>query len=374
MYHPPEQPWPIAFCITELDPGGAEWALYHLVTRLDRQKWNPHVFCLSGRGQLVEEFTHAEIQVTCLHLRRYDVRGIFRLAREFKALQPVIVQGFLFHGNLASRFAGQLAKVPLIIAGHRVAEREKRWHLRFERWTRRCVHHHVCVSSGVADHLQQQAGIAANRLTVIPNGVQAPKAPAEWPDIRSPLGIAASAPIVLAVGRLHRQKGFDLLIEAFSAVVQQHPAAKLVIVGEGPERDSLQAQIQQRHLTRSVQLIGFQPQLAPYYREAAVFALSSRWEGMPNVLLQAMAAGVPVVATQVEGVSELVCDGQTGLVVPKDDSASLSTALKQILDSPDLAKELGNRAQDIVSKEFTWERTAQMSDQTYTDLLVQLSE
>jgi hypothetical protein len=141
----------IAFCITDLDVGGAEQCLVHVVSDLDRREWTPHVYCLSRRGALVDRLEAMGIACTCLGWRGWpDAWRVIALARKLRAFRPQLLQTFLFHGNLAGRIAGKLAGVPVIVSGIRVAEREKAWHVRLERWTRGLVTHHVCVSQAVA--------------------------------------------------------------------------------------------------------------------------------------------------------------------------------------------------------------------------------
>ncbi len=129
-------PSSIALCITDLDAGGAEKALVQIARRLDRAVWDPVVYCLSQRGVLADDLEQAGIPTHCLNAGPRDLLVILRLARLLRRQKPVLLQTFLFHGNLAGRLAAALAGVPVVVSGIRVAEREKTWHLRLERWTR----------------------------------------------------------------------------------------------------------------------------------------------------------------------------------------------------------------------------------------------
>ncbi|TWT57060.1 Alpha-D-kanosaminyltransferase [Thalassoglobus neptunius] len=363
-------PRKIAFCITDLDNGGAERALLELVTRLDKTRWTPRVYCLSERGELVEEFERLGIDVKCrTRSRRFDLTIIPWLTKDLKEFRPDIIQGFLFHGNIASRLAGARARIPARIAGHRVAERGRHWHLRVDRLTRRWVHHHVCVSRGVADFVTQELSLNPHEVTVIPNGVTeiAPSTPTH--SIREEFGIAPEAPIVLAAGRLHPQKGFPDLLEAFRTVRETHSDVHLIIAGEGPQRQELEAQIRHLKLDGSVTLAGFRSDLTTLMQQADLFVLSSLWEGMPNVVLQAMECGLPVVATEVEGVPDVIESNLTGILVPIGAAPEIAGACLQILTDPELGRQLGSNAQNLVRKNFTWKRTASLYEQLYGRLL-----
>lgn len=359
----------VAFCITDLDPGGAERALYEIVTRLDRTKFEPHVFSLSG-GAVAQWLKEREIPVTCFDLAnrsRYQVLGW--LTRELRGLRPDIVQGFLFHGNLVSRIAAWRAGVPIRLAGHRVAEREKTWHLWLDRLTKSLVKKHVCVSEGVAEHLRRHLAIDDSQTVVIPNGIDPNTKVANDHRLHEQLGLPDGCRIVIAVGRLQRQKGFDLLIDAFQDVSRRWNDVHLAIVGEGPERAVLERQIESLHCSSSVTLLGYRTDVPELIAEADVFVLSSRWEGMPNVVMQAMLNGTPVVATRVEGITELIEQGRSGLVVELNQAGPLASAIIRILADAEFAKQVADHAQRVIETHFTWEQSAQMYETLFSELL-----
>ena len=364
-----DRPQKIAFCITDLDPGGAERALFEIVKRLDKRRWEPHVFSLTS-GDVAKWLTDRDIPVKCFDSTGKSWFSVFGwLTGELRRLAPEIVQGFLFHGNLVSRIAGWRAGVPIRVAGHRVAEREKRWHLWVERLTKRLVTHHVCVSRGVAEYLMQNCGIRESAITVIPNGID--------PDVKihpdgrlqSELGVSPETQIVLGVGRLHRQKGFRDLIEAFSGLDHQRIDAHLAIVGEGPERSPLEAQIQKSTWGDKITLLGYRADVPELIAEADVFVLSSLWEGMPNVVLQAMLLGTPIVSTDVEGIEELMTHEENGLIVEREDQADLRNNLQRLLENRALQTIFSEKSQALVKKEFTWNLASHKYDSLYSDLL-----
>ncbi|MFN9374709.1 MAG: glycosyltransferase [Planctomycetaceae bacterium] len=359
----------LAFCVTELDPGGAERALVELVTRLDRCRFAPRVYCLSGRGALVDRLEGAGIETVLLRARsRADFGVVRRLKNELMRQRPQLLQTWLFHANLAGRLAGWWAGVPVIVSGIRVAERRSKWPLRLDRWTQRLVDAHVCVSQSVSDFSERVAGLERRKLRVIPNGVEAARFAEAAPWDGATLGIPPTAPVIVAAGRLDRQKGFDLLLRAIAAGGRFPRDPHWVVVGEGPERGNLQRQIADLGLQGTVHLPGWRADLPGILRAATGFVLSSRWEGMPNVVLEAMAAGLPVVATGVEGVRELVIDPETGWIVPPDDTAALTAALRALLADPAGGVQRGLAGAQRVRETFTWEQVCAAYSDMYSEL------
>jgi glycosyltransferase involved in cell wall biosynthesis len=350
----------IAFCITELDPGGAEWALVRIARGLDRQRWSPHVYCLAQRGPLADELDAADVPVTCLGARSAaDVSVILGLASALRRFRPDIVQTFMFHGNLTGRLAAWWAGVPVVVAGVRVVEPDARWRMRLDRLTNRLVNHTVCVSHAVAERYRKM-GYRDDELTVVSNGVDFERFATASPADLRPIGIPPGAKTVLFVGRLHPQKGWRHLLAAFDRVVHECTGKEqphLLIVGDGPERSAVVADIKRRGLDEQVHLAGWQPDVTPLVRAADVFVLASLWEGMPNVLLEAMAAGLPCIATRVEGVAELIVPGETGRLVASGDEPALAAEISVLLSDPETAARLAAAGQAHVRDQFTWEQT-----------------
>lgn len=366
----PELPIKIAFCITDLDPGGAEWALFHIVTRLNKEKWSLHVFCLSSGGELVEKFKEQGIPVSCFGAKSSkDLRVFSWLTTELKNFAPHIVQGFMFHGNIVSRIAGYRAGIPIRVAGHRVAERQKRWHLRIDRFTKSLVHHHVCVSRGVADFVKDKLRLKEQQVSVITNGVDFKQKVADQNTIRQELGLSETTRIILAVGRLHPQKGFEELLWAFNEIANQIDDVHLLLVGNGPDKRKLESLMQICNLEGKVTLAGFRTDIPELMSEAEIYVLSSRWEGMPNVLLQAMQSELPIVATDVEGVSELIQDRITGRVVKPRDANGLWKSMEELLQDEVTQQEYSKNAKTLVMKEFTWEKIVNEYDLLYSLLI-----
>lgn len=370
MHQQSETPVRIAFCITDLDPGGAEKSLVQLVLGLDRTRWVSTVYCLGPEAELAGTLREHGIAVHCYGAKSRASLGVFSwLTHQLREFRPEVLQCFLFHGNFVGRIAGKRAKVPHIVAGHRVAERQHRWHLWLERWTRRWVDHHVCVSQGVADHLERCAGVLPQQMTVIPNGVTVLEKAEPPISLFDEFGIPEASPVVLAAGRLHPQKGFLVLLQAFKRVLETVPESRLLILGEGPQREVLERTVCELGVAREVCLAGRSLRILSVMRRSTVFAMTSVWEGMPNVVLEAMASRLPVVSMDVEGIRELIPDDTCGFVVTQGDIKGFADAVTAVLQDSGLRKKLSANALGLVQKQFTWKRMVHNYVQLYESLV-----
>ncbi len=359
----------IAFCITELDPGGAERALVELVTRLDPGQFEPVVFCLAKRGALADVLEQANVRVVCLGANwAWDVGVVFRLAKALRKFRPAILQTWLYHANIIGRFAGRFAGVPIIVSGIRVAEKRARRRLWAERLTQFLVDAHVCVSRDVATFSTTRGGLKSSRVRIIPNGVNFPRFANAEPADLSDLALPRDAKILLCVGRLDPQKDPLWLLEVFPALQKQIPAVQLVFVGQGPLEAALKNAIDRENLASSAHLLGWRADVPQLLKAADVLVLPSRWEGMPNIVLEALASGTPVVSTEVEGISELVIPGETGYIIPSRNTEAFVQALVELLQNPAIGDRIKKTAQTLVKEKFTWDTSCE----SYLDLYRQL--
>jgi starch synthase (maltosyl-transferring) len=337
---------PVALVITELDVGGAEKALVALATGLERRRWEPAVVCLGEDGPLVEPLRAAGVTVVCLNLRRNQVvRGVMRLARALRRARPLLVQGFLFHANIATRLAAPWAGRPWVVGGLRVAERQKRWHILGDRLTTRLATGSVCVSDGVLRFARDVGRVPADRLTVIPNAVDPAPLDRAEPLDRASIGVPSGAHLALFVGRIAPQKGLPVLLDAAARVARDRPDWHLALAGDGPDRPELAARAAAcPALAGRVHWLGRRADVPALLKAADLLVLPSLWEGMPNAVLEAMAARRAVVASAVEGTEDLVVPGRTGWLVPAGDAAALAAALLEAAADPGRLRRFGAEA------------------------------
>jgi len=365
---------PITFLITELDPGGAERAMVQIATGLSLHDWKPSVICLSDRGALASTLEEAGIPVTCLGASRVNsLRSLWKvtagLTQELRRQQPAVLQTFLWHANIVGRFAARRAGVPHVVSGIRVAEKRSRWRLRLDRWTERYVDRHVCVSQAVADFSVHESGLCPQRTVVIPNGVDVEAFGNAAPADLSAFGVPAGAPILLSVGRLDPQKDPLSLVRAVGRLAPSRPDLHLLLVGQGTLEMEIAQAAADAGIADRVHLAGWQPDIAGIMSSSDLLVLASLWEGLPNVLLEAGASGLPIVATRAEGVSEIVDDGVTGRLVTIGDDQALADAIDRVLSDPTSSAASAARLQQRVAEDFTWPAVVAQYADLYRSLL-----
>ena len=327
----------IAFVITELDVGGAERCLTRLVTGIDKTRFEPHVFSLwprpaSGEDSLVRAIESAGVPVRFLNARSVSRVWNSRnaLKRAFQELRVDIVQNFLFRANVIGTSAARAAGVPEVLLGVRVAD-PSCWRMWLEKRAARQAKRVVCVSDSVAEFAKRSWACGSEKLMVIPNGVDVGRYPADQPVDLTSLGIPAGRQALIAIGRLHRQKGFDWLLQLAPALLQKLPQHDLLIVGEGEERGTLTQQASNTEIAERIHFLGRRSDVPELLAASEALLLPSRWEGMPNVLLEAMASGLPVIATRAEGVEQLLGDDAAEQTVSFGADADFIEAVSRIV-------------------------------------------
>jgi glycosyltransferase involved in cell wall biosynthesis len=349
----------IAFAITELEFGGAERCLANLVTGIDRSRFDPIVCALkprpvAGQDLLVRQIEDVAVPVHFLNLRSPAsfLSGMTKLKRLLRRHETEVVQTFLFHANVIGAFAAKSAGVPRIFSGVRVAD-PSRWRMILERFAVRRVDRIVCVSQSVADHTASKLGIAPAKLCVIPNGIDLSKMPEAAPLDKRQFGIEPARKLLLCVGRLHEQKGLDWLLQLAPELFRRLPEHDIVIVGDGPERRSLGEIASRLGIQSRVHFVGWRPDVPQWMQAAEILLLPSRWEGMPNVLIEAMGSGLPVVATAVEGVREVLGPLAAGQAVRSGDDEAFINAVYKIAFDSTLKAKLGEENRARIRTEFS---------------------
>ena len=361
----------ILYAITELDVGGAEKALAQLATRLDRDAFAPEVACLAGQGPIAALLRQNGVPVHLLKARgKLDVRALWRLRKLCRTAD--IVHSFLFHANIAARLAAIATGTAAVISAARVAERSRPRRRTLECRTHRLVDAEVCVSNGVRDFLAA-GGFPRTKLVVIPNGVDVARFEGRDPAFKGRMGLSRDTRLVTTIGRLHEQKGIAAFLHAAASILQSRSDCHFLVVGTGPLEADLRRLAAELHIARHVAFLGYTDRVAEVLKATDVFVLASLWEGMPNAVLEAMAAATPVVATRVEGTEDVVEDGRTGLLVPPGDTPGLVNSILKLLDHPALAAEQGQAAQAHVRRHFPLETMVRRHEELYIELLARTS-
>ena len=279
-----------------------------------------------------------------------------------------------FKPNILGRIAARRAGIPIVAIsrGWTWENLKVRAYEAMDRVNLRFVDHVVAVSEGQGERVRK-AGVPSSRLSVIRNAARL-SAFAEPDPVfdRKLRGLFPTvnplSPILLAAGRLSPEKGFDVLLEAAPTILQRNPGVRFVLFGEGPERPKLEARATVLGLTGRFLMPGYTGDLDRYLPWADALVLPSYTEGLPNVALEASAAGVPVVATAVGGTPEVVRDGETGLLVPSGQPQALAAALNRLLASRELGRAMGAAGRERMEDLFTFEAQARQYESLFEKL------
>jgi len=362
----------LTMVITELDIGGAERAFVQVAKGLSDRGWKVDTVSLRDAGPLARALNDAAIPVTALGCGGFaDLRAIFRLRRYLKTRRPNVVLSFLHQANIVSRLAAKGLGVSAVVSGVRVADRRRSVAIT-ERMTRCCVTHYVAVSHSVAEAHSALCRIPKEQITAIPNGVDVEEISNIPAADRNSLGLSASDFVVLCAGRLTEQKA---PLDVLNAVVQFREQGadvnkvRLLFVGDGPLRGMLESEIARHHLQSTVTLCGWRADLTSIMKASNVLILASRWEGAPNVILEAQAAKLPVIASAVDGCRDLVQDGVTGRLFAAGDVAQLAKMLTEQISDSSSALQRAQSAVDWIRNHATWNSVVDRYNQLLRNLV-----
>lgn len=359
----------IMHVVLSLDCGGLEHLVVELSNALNRGKFCPSICCLDRKGDLGKKAADLGIEVVEMHRKPgVDLALIFKLAHIFWKKKVDIVHthnpSAHFYGTLAAR----LALVPTVInTRHGVGIKAAPvgnaliWRL---------TNKVIAVSERVRDKLLKNDRLKPGKVITIPNGVDTEKF--ESKDIRikkNDLGIEETAPLIGIVARLSGEKDHKTLLNAFAIVNQNLHRARLLVVGDGFLRKNLEEICREKGLNGTVLFLGYRDDIPDLLKLMDVFVLSSVSEGLSLTLLEAMAAGKPIVATQVGGNPEVVVDKVTGRLVPPGAPQALAEALMDILTNSDMAREMGLRAQERVKRLFSLPRFVKDHEALYAEFV-----
>lgn len=367
--------------ITELDTGGAQAALYRLLSRLDQNRFSPVVACFyNGDKAFGQQIRGLGIPVVDLSTRqrKWRLDALWRLYRLLRHEHPQLLHTWLYHANIAGRVIGRLAGIPAILSAERNIQLSSPWRDYLNRLTAPLARRITCVSQSVADYAISHIGLPSQKIRVIPNGVDM-ELYARLPDktvARPQFDLPRDGLLIGAVGRLHPVKNFDLLIRAFASLIPAFPQASLILIGDGPLRQELTRLAEELGLVqgRDIYFLGDQRAIPILLSTLDIFTLPSRYEGMPNAVLEAMASGLPVLSTASGGTLEIIQDNINGLLVPPGNLPALKEALIRLLSDQDLRLRLGKAARERVQQHFSLENTINLTSHLYEEMLQEVEK
>jgi glycosyltransferase involved in cell wall biosynthesis len=360
---------------TGLSYGGAETQLKNLALRLKQRKWSLSVVSMLPPGAYVDELEAAGICVYDLRMRRKvpDPRAVLRLASIVRRERPLVVHAHMIHANLLARITRLFVETPVLVCtAHSINEGGLLREIAY-RLTDPLADLTTQVSEAGRQRYIQVGAAPPHKIVSIPNGIDTSRFqpnPTVRQAVREQLGCAPEAFVWLTVGRLEPVKNHRELIQAFCEVVSEYPHARLLIAGQGPLHPVLEQQIAASGLGTHVRLLGIRRDIPELLNAADAFVLPSLWEGMSNALLEAAAAALPMVATNIGGNPEIVLDGVSGFLVPPSEPASLKVAMGRLMGIPKeqrLGMGLAGRAH--VVQNFDLERVVDRWEALYRELL-----
>jgi L-malate glycosyltransferase len=351
----------LAVVMTSFDPGGTERQMLELVRRLDRSRWTVRVACLHARGEWMACAREAAGAISEFpingFLRPGTCRQAWAFARWLTHHRIDVVQAVDFYTNIFALPAAAFARVPVRIGSRRGLNTDRSSaQLAVQRAAYACAHAIVTNSAAMAGSLRAE-GVSPEKVVIIPNGldVEAFRPSPPCPRRRR----------VIVVSNLRPEKGHDVLVDAAVDILRRFPNAHFDLVGAGPELPSIRARLLHHGIAGAFSLLGQREDVPALLARADIAVLPSRTESLPNSVLEAMASGLPVVASAVGGVPELIADGRTGCLVPPGDAATLARRVCELMEDPALGTRLGRAARSSVQNRYSFPRMVSAMEALY---------
>lgn len=334
----------LVLVLQDLLYGGTQRHALELARRIDRSRFAPEFWMLCAGGDFAPQAREANVPMRWLSDKRaVTFSSIRALRRAVAAEHPDVLMPLTAVPNIWARIFGRLHKTPCIVATCRGGGNIKRQH---ERFLAGLAHHHIANTQALKNALVA-LGRRDDQVSVIPNGVDT--------DLFSPDpdGLRPWRKVILCVARFVPDKDHQTLVRAFDLAFAKVPDAELWLVGDGPLKNRVEFGLRRLACENRVRIFPGGPDLLPFYRQASVLALSSLREGLPNVVLEGMACGVPVAATAVGGIPEVVEEGRTGFLSPASDPQALSASFVRLLADDDLQERMAHEARRVALEKYS---------------------
>jgi glycosyltransferase involved in cell wall biosynthesis len=354
-------PVPIAFVMPSFDPGGTERQMIELVRRLDPRRWRVYVACFRSSGAWLSRVAEAAsvVEFPVRSFRRIDtLRQARTFARWCRDRGVAVVHTTQLPSNIFGLPAAAVAGVPARIANRReINPGKSAADLVLQRVAYSCAHRIVANCQAAADRLTEVERVPSAKVRVIPNGIAI--------DASTVVQRRDRLRRVVVVANLRPEKGHDVLLRAVAIVVRTFPDATFDLVGGGPELSSLEALAERLGVRESVRFSGHCEDVAARLAAADICVHPSRSEAFPNAVLEAMAVGLPVIASGVGGVLEVIRDGVTGMIVPPGDHDALARSISRLMSEPLRARSIGDSARAAVSQTYSFDRMTDAFEDLY---------
>ncbi len=343
---PKANPSSVCFLITGLDYGGAEIQVINLAEELKRKNWTVNVISMRiPNEKLVDRLALSDIKVASLDMRKGvpDVRALYKWHKMIKKLNPDIVHSHMFHANLLGRIEQIFCRVPVFISTiHNIYEGNDYKHYDGGQWryfayriTNWLCDYTTIISQIAMEHYLEKKAAPRESFQYIPNGINVNNFSSDinlHNSLKEKHGLKDQF-VWLAVGRLEKQKDYPTLIKAFKEVAKKKPEATLIVVGDGFLKNEM-ISLSDDQFGQKIKWFGKRADIPDLMKMADAYVMSSKWEGMPIVLLEAAASELPIVATNVGGNSEVVVDAKTGYLVNSGNADELGKSMLSMMNLP----------------------------------------
>lgn len=359
---------------TSMGMGGADQQLLSAAGLLRARGWNARIVALTPLGPMGLQARQHGIPTDSLEMPRGvpDPRGVMRLVRLVRSWKPHVLHSHMVHANLMARFLRPLAPVPVLVSTiHSIQDGGRARTLGF-RLSDRLADCTTIVSETAAERYLSAGAVSRARLRVIPNGVDTGRfrpLPAARAAVRRELGLGGEF-TWLAVGRFELAKDYATMLAACAAVVARRPDSVLLLVGRGSLQPEVEQLVASLGLRSHVRFLGVRRDVPELMSASDGYVMSSAWEGMPVVLLEAGAAGMPIVATAVGGNREVVLEGESGYLVPPRNPGALAEAMTRLQELPsEQRRKLGERGRQHIEHRYALPHIIDLWEELYRDLL-----
>lgn len=365
----------IGFVNYSLNIGGIETLILEICKRLNKETFIPYIFVFEKNGKLKDEYLKAGMRVVEVEKGiGFDWLLSARLSKMLKTEKIDIVHTHNPTNWLYGGIAAWLSGIPLIHTEHTTTDYDnhhvKRWEF-IEWFLAKLTRHITAVAGSVREHMMRRSSIPPDKITVIYNAIEMSKFDViiDREKLRNELSINNADIIIGNIARFYENKDHPTLLHAFKLVAERMPCVHLLLIGDGPLRGDMEHLAEKLGEKSRIRFLGNRRDIPHLLKTMDLFVLSSKREGLPVVLLEAMASGLPVVTTDVDGNGELVLHEQTGLVVPSNDPARLAESIIKVLANKNDAKKMGNNGRERVRNHFTFNTMVNQYEDIYTKLV-----
>ena len=373
--HP--DPFKLLYLITDLSLGGAQKVLTYIIEHLDQNWFRPLVACLyGGDSPIGDDLRKMGIPVYDLKMnKKWRLDSLWRLYKLLHTKDITIMHSSLFHANMAARLVGTLAHTPIIITWRQNINIGSNFRDFTNKLTSSLDDHVVAVSENTRQVELRATGVPQDKVSVVHNCIDVARyeltKSLDRNKIRAGLDISKDAFLLGAVGRLHHQKGLFFLLDALLKIKNSIEQVELLFIGEGDLKNDLEAHAESIGVSGLTKFTGPRTDIPEILRAFDIFVLPSLWEGLPLALLEAMASGLPVIATDVGGIPEVVIDRETGLLIQPSNSQAIADAVLLLYNDRNLRIRLANAGSAFVYAQFSAQTLVKEMETVYKHLLAQ---